>query len=239
MILTIDTYYSDSRPSFLWNSPQTVIFCRPRGTAACWGKLPPWRRSRPSGRQALGGSCRQSCSVPRMHPQRKMKTPPLPPPRPLNQQKLSIKRPVDVRRGERREGVYWSSSDAARGLPRTPSHSFGCTASLRRIFGSESSTLHWVLILSRYRTIICRCQTLPTLPGKKKRKPVRNHHSARTNDDTMIINLDETPIPFHFDVDMTYNLQGQKTIWFLRREPSNKGGSIFDKERDQYHPSQF
>ncbi|KAN0067946.1 hypothetical protein V8E54_013874 [Elaphomyces granulatus] len=50
---------------------------------------------------------------------------------------------------------------------------------------------------------------------EKKRKPVRNHHSARTNDDTMIINLDETPIPFHFDVDMTYNLQGQKTLYSM------------------------
>jgi hypothetical protein len=28
----------------------------------------------------------------------------------------------------------------------------------------------------------------------------------------MIINLDETPIPFHFAADMTYNVRGAKTV---------------------------
>ena len=28
----------------------------------------------------------------------------------------------------------------------------------------------------------------------------------------MIINLDETPIPFHFAADMTYNVRGEKTV---------------------------
>jgi len=83
----------------------------------------------------------------------------------------------------------------------------------------------------------------------------------------MIINLDETPIPFHFAADMTYNLKGEKTVstqaeksgWdkrqatvllavnanssqdlvplvIFRGEPPSKGGSIFNKEKDQYHP---
>ena len=83
----------------------------------------------------------------------------------------------------------------------------------------------------------------------------------------MVINLDETPIPFHFAADMTYNVRGEKTIstqaeksgWdkrqatvlliinangsqelipliVFRGEPSNEGGSIFEKEKDRYHP---
>lgn len=81
-----------------------------------------------------------------------------------------------------------------------------------------------------------------------------------------IINLDETPIPFHFADDMTYNIKGKKTIstqtersgWDKRQATvllivngdgcqekklipllifkGETGGSILTKERDLYHP---
>jgi hypothetical protein len=81
-----------------------------------------------------------------------------------------------------------------------------------------------------------------------------------------IINLDETPTPFHFVDDMTNNLKGQKTVsmqtersgWDKRHATvlltvngsgrqeqevvpllifkGKAGGSILKKEGDQYHP---
>ena len=90
---------------------------------------------------------------------------------------------------------------------------------------------------------------------------LRQLHSPMVLPMVMIINLDETPIPFHFAADMTYNLRGEKTVstqaeksgWgkrqatvlliinangsadlvIFRGEPPAKGGSIFSKEKNR------